>query len=126
MKTDVPNHGVSPAVFQPQASLQSILDAVMVLGERKGCTLYNILHRNAGWGIMWHDEPHQKHQMKGLNRSTLVVWSKREMWKLGRVVYQYKPTLREAIMAEIDRLKVLPDYDPEPSSLPQSKDLEQS
>lgn len=108
-------------------SLDKLIEDVMEMGEKKGATLYNILFRNAGWGIMWYDEPHLAREIAKLHRDTLMSWSKKDKWRLGKVVYQYKPTLVEALREELVRLAALPDYvEPGPSSLPQSKDLEQS
>lgn len=56
------------------------------LANEHGHTIYNILHRNAGWGIQWATKQGAE-------------------YKDGLVVYFYRPTLAEAVADEIKRIR---------------------
>lgn len=93
--------------------LQALLDKAIALGEKKGCTVYNLLHRRAGWAVYWSDDMHMLEQIKKMHPLDFARTPEEDRWRLGLVVYQYKPTLREALEAEIERLMKLPDVQEE-------------
>ena len=72
----------------------SAIDKLEEMANEDGVTIYNICHRNAGWGIQWH-EP------------TRSPSDKAPDWHKGLVIYRYYPTLFEAVQAELERLKAL-------------------
>lgn len=59
------------------------------LANERGATIYNIAHRNAGWGVQWHDGNRQKG----------------DDYRTGLVVYTYYDTLAEAVTEETKRLE---------------------
>lgn len=73
--------GVSVEILQ--------IDELERLANERGATIYNIAHRNAGWGIQWHDPVRQKG----------------DDWKSGIVIHTYYPTLAESVTEELKRLK---------------------
>lgn len=81
--------------------LEKLLASVQRLGEQKGATLYNILFRNAGWGVQYFEESRVSPEVRANPQHP--------RWADGLVVYAYKPTLRAALQSERERLKLLPD-----------------
>ncbi len=77
-------------------SLEELLEEVQDLGIARGATLHNILHRNAGWGLHWYES--ERDEWRTDDRPS-------DNFESALVVYTYKPTLREAVEAEIQRLK---------------------
>lgn len=66
----------------------SEIEKLDALAQERGITIYNICHRNAGWGVQWLE-------IEGPN------------WKNGLVVYNYYPTIAEMIAVETARLSKL-------------------
>ncbi len=54
----------------------------------EGATIYNICHRNVGWGIQWHEMNKQQG----------------EAWETGLVVYSYHETFEKMLEFESERL----------------------
>lgn len=68
------------------------IELIRELGRDRGATLYAILFRNAGVGFHWYEGPRQVG----------------EEFNTGLVVYRYYPTIDDAYVAELERLRVLP------------------
>ena len=73
--------------------LISLIEKLEEMANENGAIIYNICHRNAGWGIQWHE--------------SYRCSSASDDWRKGLVVYKYYPTLFEAVQAELERLKAL-------------------
>jgi hypothetical protein len=58
------------------------------------CTIYDIIHRNAGWAIRWHDDRNKKSKESNDPRE-------------GLIIFRYYDTPSEMIFAEIERVKKL-------------------
>ena len=102
-----------------QRTIESLLDEAWALADKQHTCMYNILFRNAGVGISWWEEarcttpenaPHLTpmgeetvQTLRQLTREVLSVAERRT--EEGLVVYHYYRTLREALRAEISRLK---------------------
>jgi len=67
-----------------------LIDELEATANKTGATLYNICHRNAGWAIQWHEAARCS--------------SASDDWREGLVIYQYYPTLFEAVLAELARI----------------------
>jgi hypothetical protein len=65
------------------------LEDLEELANKSFKTIYNICHRNAGWGIQWHEAGRQ-----GTSSD----------FKDGLVIYQYYPSIPDMISAEYIRL----------------------
>ena len=71
------------------------IEDLRLIAESKGEYIYNILFRNAGVGIQWHD-------------------NKKGPYPNGFSIHKYYPTLSKAITEEIKRLEELPNLDGKP------------
>lgn len=101
----------------PGESLESLFNRLEALAAERGAVLYNILHRQAGWGIEWWEESRCMTPEPSLAGSSPTDYGDFLLWlqaasrvndarlSEGRIVYAYRPTLREAIEAEIERLE---------------------
>jgi len=68
----------------------------------KDAVIYNIMRRNAGWGILWYEKSrlpggynHEYNRDRPLDNE----------WRKGLIVYKYYPTLFECIEKELERLR---------------------
>lgn len=83
--------------------LETLLTRVRLLAALRGATMFEILIRNAGWGISWHEEEREKNPPQYARR-----YDGKDAWRNGLVVYRYYPSLRQALRAEEKRLRALP------------------
>lgn len=73
---------------------------------KNGVTLYEILFRNAGCGLLWHEEsrgPHIKVPHSNPLLAKRGVMMDDPSWKNGLIVYKYYPTFSAAVKAEYNR-----------------------
>jgi hypothetical protein len=86
--------------------LEKLLEQVQALGAQHGATIYEILFRNAGVGVLWHESAREKDQADRTGRDGRVFCDPGD-WRSGLVVYQYHKDLRTALEAELARLQAL-------------------
>lgn len=65
------------------------------LANRHGATIYDICHRNAGWGICWHESTRPLNSLDD------------DAWRQQLVTYRYYETPTEMVEAEFERLSQL-------------------
>lgn len=89
-----------------------LLDMLQSQAAEQREMLYNILYRNAGWGIQWFDAKrvetplytpqanHDLNQQQEMRMATQI-----QQQKEGLIIHGHHPTLRDCVKAEMSRLK---------------------
>lgn len=75
----------------------SKIEKLDALAGEQGATIYNICHRNAGWGVQWYEGANEQASGKPGSRVP-------DHWRRDLVVYTYYPTIAEMIAGETERL----------------------
>lgn len=73
--------------------IDDLIDLVNAIAMPR-TVVYNLLRRNAGWAVQWADADGPK----------FTETFERPEIRFNLVVHGYRPTLREALLYEIDRL----------------------
>lgn len=100
-------------------TIEVLIDELQELSVPRGNIIYEILLRNAGWGVKWFEtsrcktplpvrthsrSPSVTETVENLRRHTEAVAARTSE---GSIVYGYHPTLREALEAELERVLAL-------------------